>query len=119
MDFKENKPIYMQIADRICNDILMGNYAEQDRIPSVREYASMVEVNANTIARSFDFLQNNNVIFNKRGIGYFVAEGAKCQISEMRKTAFMNEVLPDFFTEIDMLGISINDIVELYNKRVK
>ncbi len=119
MDFKESKPIYMQIVDRICNEILTGDYAEQDRIPSVREYATIVEVNVNTVARSFEYLQSSNIIFNKRGIGYFVSEGAKKRIIEMRKTAFMNNVLPEFFSEIKMLGISINDIVDLYDKLSK
>ena len=54
MDFKESKAIYLQIADRICDEILLGVYPEEGRIPSVREYAGMVEVNANTVMRSFD-----------------------------------------------------------------
>ena len=56
MIFKESKPIYLQIADRICDEILQGTYGEGERIPSVREYAALVEVNANTAMRAFDFL---------------------------------------------------------------
>ena len=73
MNFKESKAIYLQIADRICDEILLGQYPEEERIPSVREYAAIVEVNANTVMRSFDYLQVQNIIYNKRGIGYFVA----------------------------------------------
>lgn len=119
MDFKESKPIYMQIADRICNEILTGLYSEQERIPSVREYAAIVEVNANTVVRSFDYLQSNGIIFTKRGMGYFVAEGAVGRIAEIRRQVFMQESLPDFFDEIDMLGISIDEIHDIYNKRSK
>ena len=119
MDFKESKPIYMQIVDRICNEILTGVYEEGGRVPSVREYAASVEVNANTVVRSFDFLQNANIIFNRRGIGYFVADGAKKQIMAMRREVFMNESLPEFFNEIDVLNISIDEVAELYRKRVK
>lgn len=119
MDFKESKPIYMQIVDRICNEILTGTYDEGGRVPSVREYAAIVEVNANTVVRSFDFLQNANIIFNRRGIGYFVADGAKKQIMAMRREVFMNESLPEFFNEIDVLNISIDEVAELYRKRVK
>jgi len=117
MDFKESKPIYMQIVDRICNEILTGGYGEECRLPSVREYAANVEVNANTVMRSFDFLQSNNIIFNRRGIGYFVADGARELIKAMRRKVFLNESLPDFFNEIDMLGISIDEVAELYRKR--
>ena len=57
MNFKESKAIYLQIADRICDEILLGQFGEEERIPSVREYAAIVEVNANTVMRSFDYLQ--------------------------------------------------------------
>ena len=76
MNFKESKPIYLQIADRICDEILQGRYAENDRIPSVRDYAATVEVNANTAMRSYDFLQSRSVIRMQRGIGYFVEQSA-------------------------------------------
>lgn len=61
MNFKESKAIYLQIADRICDEILLGQFAEEERIPSVREYATIVEVNANTVMRSFDYLQSQNI----------------------------------------------------------
>lgn len=85
MNFKESRPIYLQIAERIMDEILQNVYEESDRIPSVREYAAEVEVNANTVARSFDYLQTREIIFNKRGIGYFVANGAKDTIRTLRK----------------------------------
>ena len=66
MNFKEAKAIYLQIADRICDEILLGQYKEEERIPSVREYAAIVEVNANTAMRSFDYLQSQEVIYNKQ-----------------------------------------------------
>ncbi|MBR2887568.1 MAG: GntR family transcriptional regulator [Bacteroidales bacterium] len=119
MDFKENKPIYLQIVDKICGDIVSGVYQPETRIPSVREYAANLEVNANTVVRSFDFLQNKGIIYNKRGLGYFVVEGAADKILEMRREIFMKEQLNEFFNEIDMLNISINEIVDLYNKRNK
>ena len=119
MDFKENKPIYLQIVDKICGDIVSGVYQPETRIPSVREYAANLEVNANTVVRSFDFLQNKGINYNKRGLGYFVVEGAADKILEMRREIFMKEQLNEFFNEIDMLNISINEIVDLYNKRNK
>ena len=76
MNFKESKAIYLQIADRICDEILLGQYPEEERVPSVREYAAIVEVNANTVMRSFDYLQVQNGHNIKRGLDNFVAFSA-------------------------------------------
>ena len=76
MKFKENQTIYLQISERICDEILLGKYLEESRIPSVREYAALVEVNANTVMRSYEFLQQQDIIYNKRGIGFFVSPGS-------------------------------------------
>ncbi|MDR3308892.1 MAG: GntR family transcriptional regulator [Tannerella sp.] len=116
MNFKDNKAIYLQIAERICDEVLFGRYKEEERIPSVREYASIVEVNFNTVMRSFEYLQTSEIIFNKRGIGYFVSAGASARILTMRKDYFLQNELPDFFRQIDMLGIPVEKIVKMYNK---
>ena len=111
MNFKENKPIYLQIADRICDEILQGRYAENDRIPSVRDYAATVEVNANTAMRSYDFLQSRSVIRMQRGIGYFVEPGASERIRSFRRESFMNEELYDF-----SIGITVEELEILYRQ---
>ena len=116
MNFKENKAIYIQIAERICDMILLGEYREEERIPSVREYAAMVEVNFNTVMHSFDHLQATGIIFNKRGIGYFTETGACEKIRSMRKEYFLQNEINDFFKQINMLEIPINEIVDMYNK---
>ena len=114
MKFKETKSIYQQIADRLCDEILLGNYREEERIPSVREYAATVEVNANTVVRSYDQLQGQEIIYNKRGIGYFVAPRAVERIKQLRKELFLTEELPEFFGSISTLEISIEEIEKLY-----
>lgn len=114
MDFKENKAIYLQIAERICDEILLDKYKEEERIPSVREYGAMVEVNFNTVMRTFDYLQSQDIIYNKRGIGYFVSPNAKSRILNVRKTSFMKEELYDFFKQIYTLKIPMNEIMEMY-----
>lgn len=116
MNFKENKAIYLQIAERICDEILLSKYKEDERIPSVREYAAIVEVNFNTVMRSFDYLQSVEVIYNKRGIGYFVSPDAKNRILSFRKDAFLNDEIGGFFKQIFTLGIPIEDIVKMYNE---
>ena len=106
MKFKESKSIYLQIADRICDEILQGQYMEEERIPSVREYAATVEVNANTVVRTYDYLQGQEIIYNKRGIGYFVSAGAKDRIIALRKNTFLHEDLPEFFRQVKDIGYS-------------
>ena len=114
MNFKESRAIYLQIADRICDDILLGQYEEEGRISSVREYASIVEVNANTVMRSYEYLQSQEVIYNKRGIGFFVASGAKSLIHSLRKEQFLKEEVDGFFRQLYTLGISIKEIEKMY-----
>lgn len=114
MNFKDNKAIYLQIADRICDEVLDGKYGEDERIPSVREYAAMVEVNANTVMRSYDYLQSQEVIYNKRGIGYFVSPDAKSIIVKVRKELFLNNEIDYFFNQVRSLGITGEELLEMY-----
>lgn len=114
MTFKENKPIYLQIADRIMNEILQNVYEEEGRILSVREYAGVVEVNANTVVRTYDYLQNQGIIYNKRGLGYFVSTGAAQKIVALRKETFLQQVLPDVFKEMYLLHIPMETLAEMY-----
>ena len=116
MNFKESKPIYLQIADRICDEILQGRYAENGRIPSVREYAATVEVNANTAMRSYDFLQSRAVIRMQRGIGYFVEPAAADRIRSFRRETFMNEELYDFFRQARSIGLTADELAALYRQ---
>ena len=104
----------MQIADRICDEILQGQYNEEESIPYVRESAATVEVNANTVVRSFDYLQGQDIIYNKRGLGYFVAQGGRERILELRKAVFLREELPEFFRQLEMLDIPLSDVEKMY-----
>lgn len=119
MNFKESKSIYLQIADRICDEILLGQYKEEERIPSVREYAAVVEVNANTVMRSYDYLQSQGIIYNKRGIGYFVSVDARRMILTLRKEYFLKEEVDYFFKQIFTLGISAETLAEMYREFTK
>lgn len=116
MNFKENKPIYLQISDRIMDEIMQGNYPGDERIPSAREFAATVGVNANTVARAFEYLQNSEIIYNRRGIGYFVSTDAKEKIEEMHKEQFITTEIPEFLHKMEMLGISIEEITRIYEQ---
>ncbi|MBQ6189890.1 MAG: GntR family transcriptional regulator [Bacteroidaceae bacterium] len=111
MDFKNQKAIYLQIAERIMDQILSGQYPEGGKLPSVREYAAEVEVNVNTVARSFEWLQNQDVVVTRRGLGNFVNEGARQIVLELRKREFFNEQVPEFFRTMKTLGVTLNEIV--------
>ena len=114
MIFTNDKAIYIQMADRLCDEILAGKYKDDDRIPSVREYAVMLEVNANTAVKAYDELSRANIIYNKRGLGYFVTPGAKKQILNERKKEFMKERLPELFRQMQLLGITLEDVKSEY-----
>lgn len=114
MNYPANQSIFIQIADRICERVLNGEYRADERIPSVRELAVEMEVNPNTVMRSFERLQYNEIIYNKRGIGYFIASDAKKQIRQMRYRQFMEEILPTVFKEMQLLEIAPEDVVKAY-----
>jgi GntR family transcriptional regulator len=119
MEFNQNQAIYLQIGDYICEQILLGKWNEGDRILSVRELGVELQVNPNTVLRTFDFLQTNEIIFNKRGVGYFVMENAKTKIIAYRRKQFLELELPILFKNMDLLGMTINDLnaeYELYTK---
>lgn len=119
MDFNDNKAIFLQIADRIMDEILSGKYTAGNRIPSVREYAAAVEVNANTVMRSYELLERTRIIFNRRGIGFFVAENAVQNIIESRREKFYAEELAYFFSRLKSFDVTPEALSELYKSYLK
>ncbi|MBO5664780.1 MAG: GntR family transcriptional regulator [Bacteroidaceae bacterium] len=113
MEYSEHKPIYLQNVDLMQEKILQGDWREEERIPSVREMGAMVGVNPNTIVRSYQLLESQEVIYNKRGLGYFVKEGAVARIKENVKNEFIANELPQFKAKAQMLGITKDELVEL------
>ena len=113
-DFRQDKAIYMQMYERICDGILSGRYSAGDRIPSVRELSEQLEVNTNTVVRAYDQLTRQGIVFTRRGMGYFVSENARDIIMENRRKEFMEEKLPDLFRQMRLLGISIETIDRLW-----
>ena len=116
MNFTNDKAIYIQMADRLCDEILAGTYKDDDRIPSVREYAVMLQVNTNTAVKAYDQLARDGIIYNKRGLGYFVTAGAKKEIKKVRKQEFMKQTLPELFRQMKLLDITIEDIQKLWQQ---
>lgn len=117
MTFNNDKAIYIQMADRLCDDILAGTYSDDDRVPSVREYAVSLEVNTNTAVKAYDQLARDGIIYNRRGLGYFVTPGARDSITQARRKAFIDATLPSLFRDMRLLGIGIDDIVKEWDTR--
>ena len=113
MEYNEHKPIYLQNIDLMQEKIVRGEWAEEERIPSVREMGAMVGVNPNTIVRSYQLLEAQEIIYNKRGLGYFVKDGAVARIKENVKGEFIADELPQFKAKAQMLGITKDELVEL------
>ena len=97
---------------RRCAALVMMSVLD-DRIPSVREYAVMLEVNTNTAVKTYDELSRANIIYNKRGLGYFVTPGAREQIMQERRRLFMEQQLPALFRQMRLLGITQEELLKV------
>ncbi len=116
MNFKDNKAIYLQIADRIGDNILSGVLAPEGKVASVRELAAEIEVNANTVARTYEYLQQSGVIYTKRGLGYFVCPDAKEKIVAMRRDQLMRGEMDYFLGQLKAVGITPVELQEMYQE---
>lgn len=113
MEFNSNKAIYLQICDAICEQILGGLLLPDARIPSVREYGAEIGVNPNTVMRSYEKLTNEGIIYNKRGIGYFIsADAREITLNQLRKE-FMENELPKIVKRMKLLGIGASVFAEV------
>lgn len=119
MEFKEKQAIYLQIADYVCDHILSGQWKAGERLLSVRELAVKLEVNPNTVMRTYDALLKQNILLNKRGIGFFVDNEAVNRIIQFRKQRFMHEELPLFIKNIHLLQIGWDEIEIKYNEYIE
>ena len=112
MDFKGEKPIYLQIADVFCESILSGTLKADERIPSVREYGAEIGVNPNTVMRVYEKLTAEGIIYNKRGIGYFVSEDARERILDTQRKEFLETEVPAIRRKMELLGLDAS----IFNK---
>ena len=108
MDFHSEKPIYLQIADAFSEDILSGKLNSDERIPSVREYGAELGVNPNTVMRVYEKLTAEGVLYNKRGIGYFISPDAREKILQAQKEEFLNVEVPQIIRKLELLGLDAN-----------
>ena len=114
MEFTNHKAIYLQIADYICEKALVNEWKAGERIPSVRELGVSLEVNPNTVMRSYEYLEASGIIYNKRGIGFFLSDDAITKIRVLQKELFMSESLPTLFKNIYLLQITFDELQKQY-----
>lgn len=118
MNWNSNKAIYLQIADRIIDEILAGKAQIGDRALSVREYAAQVQVNPNTVVRSYGFLETEGILLNQRGIGFFISAAAQEKARAFKRKEFMEEILPEVFRTMDLLQMSIEELNDCYHQNI-
>ncbi len=116
MEFREKQAIYIQIAEYVCEQILLKKWNIGDKIISIRELAIAMEVNPNTVQRAYDFLQQLEIISNKRGIGYFVENEAESRILVFRREQFIKNELPQYFRNIYLLKMDLNELNKQYQQ---
>lgn len=116
MEFRENEAIYLQIAAYISEHILLAKWAKEEKIPSVRELAIQLEVNPNTVVRAYEFLQNKEVIYNKRGIGFYITDDAAEKIKLYSRERFLGQELPELFRNMYLLDIKMEELEKRYEQ---
>ena len=110
--FTSDKPIYLQMADRMKDEILSGTYSDDMRIPSVREYSILLQVNTNTAVKCYEQLSRDGIIYQRRGMGYFVTAGARDRIMQQRKEEFFQTTCPQLKKDLELLDITIEEFIE-------
>ena len=110
MEFKNNKGIFLQIADNISEKVMEGKYPPGEKIPSIRDLANEMGVNPNTVMRTFSELQARGIIDNKRGVGYYVSEQAVKIIRQWKRKEFFENELPLIVRQTKILDITLKEL---------
>ena len=110
----QEKSIYIQIKEMIENDILRDILLEEERVPSTNELAKLYAINPATAAKGVNLLVDEGILYKKRGIGMFVATGAKRQIVEKRKKDFYDDYVKSLLAEAGSLGITKKELISMF-----
>ncbi len=115
MEFNNNQAIYLQIADYICEKILRKEWQSDERILSVREMAVSVEVNPNTVMRTYTYLEEKGIIYKQRGIGYFLSKDGHKKTLQLKKEQFVKREIPGFVRKAKLLNIDFSMLKKFLN----
>lgn len=112
----QEKSIYIQIKEMIENDIIRNIICEEERVPSTNELAKLYAINPATAAKGINLLVDEGILYKKRGIGMFVAAGAKEQIMKKRKDNFFDDYIKNLMEEARRLGITKKELITMIEK---
>lgn len=117
MDFKPNYPIYLQVADFICERLLKGEWRNGDKLPALKDLAVTTSVNPNTVIKALGYLVEHGILSTQRGVGYFMTDDARAITLELKRRQFIDEVLPEVFSSMDLLGLGLPELAKIYEGR--
>ncbi|GFZ97040.1 MAG: GntR family transcriptional regulator [Sphingomonadales bacterium CG12_big_fil_rev_8_21_14_0_65_65_10] len=112
MSDSDTRPIYLQLRDKIAAAIIDGRYGEGEMLPSVRAFAAQEGANPLTVAKAYQQFQQDGQVEVRRGIGMFVATGARSALLRQERKRFIGEEWPAIRARIDRLGIAMDDLLE-------
>lgn len=116
MDFKPNYPIYLQVADFICEKVLTGIWNNGDKLPAVKDLAVMTSVNPNTVIKALTHLVDHDILTTQRGIGYFLTDDARTKTLVLKRGQFIDQELPQVFASMKLLGLSIEELQDIHQR---
>lgn len=116
LDFNSEKPIFVQIADGLEDAILTGAFEEGSQIPSITEISVTFKINPATALKGINILTDNGIVYKKRGVGMFVADGAKEKLMEKRRNVFYENYVKELLAEAKRLGVTKEEIIMMLDK---
>ncbi|SFI35292.1 DNA-binding transcriptional regulator YhcF, GntR family [Paenibacillus sp. UNC496MF] len=113
----DSRPIFVQIAERIEDDILQGGLPEESQVPSTNQFAAFYGINPATAAKGVNLLVDQEILYKKRGIGMFVSTGAKEKLTEKRREQFFEQYVVTMIREAEKLGITKEQLTDMIRER--
>lgn len=114
--FDDNIPLFLQIKERIEDQIINGALAEDTQVPSTTQIVAFYKINHITVSKGVNLLVDEGILYKKRGVGIFVSKGAKKMLIEKRQQSFLTQYLKPMLTEAKKLGIDIKVLIEMMEK---
>lgn len=112
----DSRPIFVQIAERIEDDIIGGGLPEQSQVPSTNQFAAFFQINPATAAKGVNLLVDQGILYKKRGIGMFVADGSRAILVEKRKQQFYEQYVVSMVREAGKLGITAEQLIDMIRR---
>ena len=112
LGMQHDKPVYVRLRETIADAILAGTYADGDPLPSVRAFAAEQQANPLTVAKAYQGFQDEGLILVRRGVGMFVAPGARAKLRDSERSRFVSEEWPEIRARMKRLGIDPAQLIE-------